>query len=94
VALPANALILPFIPATMILGFLTGFGGLLSPFLSAPFAFFAYFLLRYELGVVDFLASVPFASFSIPNFPLAFTLFIYAWFVYRLFGRSINKFFN
>ena len=32
VALPANALILPFIPFTMILGFLTGFVGLVSYF--------------------------------------------------------------
>ncbi|MEK7128613.1 MAG: ComEC/Rec2 family competence protein [Patescibacteria group bacterium] len=94
VALPANILILAFIPFTMGLGFLTGFIGLISYILAAPLGFISYIFLRYELGVISFFANMPFASFSIPNFPLLVILAIYAWFIYKLFGRSIKSFFT
>src|SRR6185295_15525305 len=50
VALPANILILPFIPFTMMLGFLTGFVGLISYILSVPVGFISYLFLHYELA--------------------------------------------
>src|SRR3989338_2505631 len=93
VALPANVLILPFIPMTMIFGFLTGFVGIVSPALSVPIGFISYLFLHYELGVINILYRFPFASFSIPSFPLVLTLLIYAYFIYKLFGRVIQKFF-
>ncbi|MFA6077201.1 MAG: ComEC/Rec2 family competence protein [Candidatus Paceibacterota bacterium] len=93
VALPANVLILPFISFTMALGFLTGFVGLISHMLAVPFGFISYLFLHYELGVIDFFSSLPFASFSIPNFPLILTILIYIYFIYRLFGRNIKSFF-
>ncbi len=93
VALPANFLVLPFIPFTMGLGFITGFVGLLFPFLSLLVGFVATLLLRYELGVIHLFSGLPFASFAIPNFPLMLTIIIYAYFVYKLFGRSIKKLF-
>lgn len=94
VALPANALILPFIPLTMLLGFITGFVGLLWYGLAVPAGYLSYLLLHYELGVIGFFSSMPFAAFAIPDFPLAATLLIYAYFVYILFGRSIKSFFS
>ncbi|MEK7459528.1 MAG: ComEC/Rec2 family competence protein, partial [Patescibacteria group bacterium] len=94
VAIPANILILPFIPFTMLLGFLTGFVGLISYFIAIPFGYISYLLLHYELGVIDILSSIPFASFSIPNFPFILVILIYAYFIYRLFGRDIKKFFT
>ena len=93
VALPANILILPFIPFTMLLGFLTGFGGVIWYILAVPFGFISYLFLHYELGVISFFSHVPFAAFSIPNFPLWITLLIYIYFIHRLFGRSIKIFF-
>jgi competence protein ComEC len=93
VALPANILILPFIPFTMFLGFLTSFLGLIWYGFSLPFGYLSYLILHYELSVVGFLSEVPFASFSIPDFPLLLVLIIYAYFVYRLFGKSIRSFF-
>lgn len=93
VALPANVLVLPFIPITMILGFLTGFTGIFSSFLAVPIGYVSYLFLHYELGVIDFFSNVPFATFSIPNFPIFLTLLIYTYFIYRLFGRSIKSFF-
>jgi len=92
-ALPANVLILPFIPLTMLFGFLTGFTGIIWYILSVPFGFISHLFLSYELFVVNFLANLPFSSFTISNFPLMITLAIYVYFICRLFGRSIKKFF-
>ena len=93
VALPANALILPFIPFTMILGFLTGFAGIISYMLAVPFGFVSYLLLHYKLSVISFFSHLPFAALSIPDFPFLITLLIYVYFVYKLFGKSIKRFF-
>ncbi|MEI8270926.1 MAG: ComEC/Rec2 family competence protein [bacterium] len=93
VALPANVLILPFIPLTMLLGFITGVLGLIWYVFAVPAGFLSFLFLHYELGVINFFASLPFASFAVPNFPLVITLAIYAYFIYRLFGKSIKKFF-
>lgn len=93
VALLANIMILPFIPLTMFLGFLTGFLGIFHYFLSVPFGYLSYLVLHYELSIIDFLAKIPFASITIPNFPLVLTLLIYIYFIYRLFGQNIKNFF-
>jgi len=93
VALPANVLILPFIPFTMLLGFITGFIGLIWYVFAVPFGYLSYLFLHYELGVISFFSHLPFAAFSIPDFPLVITLLIYAYFIYIIFGRSIKSFF-
>ncbi|MFA6301016.1 MAG: ComEC/Rec2 family competence protein [Candidatus Paceibacterota bacterium] len=93
VALPANVLILPFVPFTMMLGFVTGFLGLIWYVFAVPFGFISYLFLHYELGVVSFFSHLPFAALSFPNFPLWLTLIIYAYFIHRLFGRDIKDFF-
>ena len=94
VALPANMLILPFLPLTMLLGFFTGLFGIVSYALSVPFGIFSTLLLKYELWVVDFFAGFSFSSFVIPNFPLMATILIYIYFIYYLFWGSIKKFFS
>lgn len=88
VALPANILILPFVPLTMGLGFLTGFLGLFHYVFSIPLGFLAYFMLHYELSVIDFFASFPISALSFPDFPLSVTLLIYAYLAYKFFGIS------
>ncbi len=92
VALPANVLILPLIPFTMGFGFIAGFAGLIWYFASVPFGFMSYLLLHYEMSVVNFFARVPFASLSIPEFPLVLTMAVYAWFAYKLFGGNAKSF--
>ncbi len=92
VAIPANILILPLIPFTMVLGFITGFVGLISHILAVPFGFISYLFLHYELGVINFFANLPFAAFSFPDFPLILTILSYIYFIYRLFGRNIKSF--
>jgi competence protein ComEC len=93
VALPANILVLPFIPITMAFGFFTGLVGMIWYILAVPLGYLSYFLLHYELLVINFFSHLPFASLSIPNFPLILTVLIYLYFIYRLFGRNIKKFF-
>ncbi len=93
VALPANVLILPFIPFTMMLGFITGFVGLLWYGLAVPMGFISYLFLHYELSIINFFSSLPFAALSLPNFPLFLTILIYIYFSYRIFGRNIKNFF-
>jgi competence protein ComEC len=93
-ALPANILILPFIPITMLFGFLTGFAGLIWYVLAVPFALISKIILSYELLVINFLSNLSFSSFAIPNFPLIITMAIYCFFIYKLFGRDIKNFFT
>lgn len=94
VALPANVLILPLIPFTMLLGFLTGLLGMIYYVLAIPFGFISFLFLHYELSVIGILSHIPFAALSIPDFPLWLTISIYVYFLYRLFGRSLKKLFT
>lgn len=93
VALPANILVLPFISFTMAFGFLTGLLGFISSVIALPISFISFIFLHYELFVIDILSKFKFSTFVIPNFPLIFTILIYAYFIYRLFGTNIKKFF-
>ncbi len=94
VALPANILILPFIPFTMILGFITGFLAMIYYVFAIPVGYVSYLFLHYELSIISFFSNIPFASFTFPDFPLWLTILIYLYFVYRLFGGVIKKFFT
>lgn len=87
VALPANILVLPFIPLTMMLGFIVVFSGFLSGTLSLVFGFITSLFLKYELAIIHFFSSLPFASFMLPNFPLVLVILVYAGFVYFVFKK-------
>ncbi|MEX0934151.1 MAG: ComEC/Rec2 family competence protein [Candidatus Paceibacterota bacterium] len=90
VAVPVNLLILLFIPATMLFGFLTAFFGLFGALFSLPFAYISYALLAYELKVVDFFAGLPFASVSVPSFPLWLVFSFYAFYVWVIWRGRRN----
>jgi competence protein ComEC len=77
VAVFVNLLVLIFIPITMLLGLLTGVVGMVSLFLSLPFAYLTYFLLAYELKMVEIFSSLPFASINISYFPFWLMIFVY-----------------
>lgn len=64
VSLPVNILVLPLIPITMLMSFLTAVTGLLGRIFGLPFAFASQLLLTYELKVVDFFSGLSFAEFS------------------------------
>ncbi|OGN34323.1 MAG: hypothetical protein A3I39_01885 [Candidatus Yanofskybacteria bacterium RIFCSPLOWO2_02_FULL_47_9b] len=62
VALPANLLVLPLVPFTMLFGFLTGLGGLLLRPLGLLFGFFAWLLSVYQLAIIRWLGALSWAS--------------------------------
>lgn len=87
VSIPANILILFFIPIVMLLIFITGILGFISPLLSIPFGYFSYLILLYILSVIHYLSSLSFASVSILSFPLFLTILIYTfllWWVFKM----------
>ncbi len=86
VSLPANILILPLIPITMLFSFLVGILGFISPVVALPFAYIAHLLLLYILSVIYFFASLPFASVTIKSFPIFIVIIFYAiilWWVFK-----------
>lgn len=87
VSLPANILILPFIPATMFFSFITGAIGFISPFLSMPFALISDLLLSYILYIIHLFASLPFASINIKSLPLTLVIMIYLIILYLVFKK-------
>jgi len=89
VAVLVNLLVLMFIPVTMLFGFLAGMIGLISTWLSLPFSYLTYFLLSYELKVVELFADLPFASVKIPYFPFWLMLVVYGF--YFLFWTKFAK---
>lgn len=91
VALPVNLLILAFMPITMLLGFATAGLGIIWGALAIPFGWAGYALTQYELSVVQLFANLPFASFTIKNFPLILTIAIYIAFATIIFRLSNFK---
>ncbi len=85
VALPANLLVLAFVPLTMLLGFLTGIFGFLSVWISSFFGFLASGFLYYDLKVVEFFSSLPFASFEVAGFSLGLMVSCYAFYAAAIF---------
>ena len=91
VSLPANIFILPLIPITMFLIFITGVIGFLSVYISIPFAFLSHILLRYILAIIHFFAQLPFASFTIQSFPLVVTILLYLGILYWVFKNKTSR---
>jgi competence protein ComEC len=68
ISLLANVLILPVIPISMLLVFLTALGGFIIPQLSLVFAWLAHMTLAYEIELIKTLAAFPWASVSFDSF--------------------------
>lgn len=92
VSLPANILVLPFIPITMLMSFLAGIVGFISPILSLPFGYISEILLSYILSVIHIIASLPFASMNIQSFPLILTILIYLFLLWWTFRENKKQF--
>ncbi len=87
VALPANILVLAFIPATMLFGFITGALGFVWLPLSLPFAWLSWILLAYIINVSKFFANLPFSSVNISWFSFGIMILsyiiIFSWIIYQ-----------
>ncbi|MEX0909841.1 MAG: ComEC/Rec2 family competence protein [Candidatus Paceibacterota bacterium] len=80
VALPVNLLILPTVPLAMLLGFITGTLGVIqfvSVFLAPLFGVLAFFVLSYQLLIVDTFARIPFATTTLPPLSLSHVILLY-----------------
>ena len=64
VALLVNVIVLPVIPFTMLFGFITAVLGFIHHFVAFPFQIATYFLLQYELLIVDIFSKLTFATVS------------------------------
>lgn len=60
----ANVLIIPLIPFAMSLGFLIGFTGFIFAPIAKLFSFLVWFILAYQINIIEFLSSIPFASLN------------------------------
>ncbi len=68
IGMVVNILVLPIIPITMLVVFLTGATGFISLDMAQVFGWVAHLLLTYELHVVEWFARIPFASVTLPMF--------------------------
>jgi competence protein ComEC len=68
IGMVVNILVLPLIPITMLLVFLTGALGFISYPVSQFFGWGAHMLLNYELWMVEHFARMPFAALTFPQF--------------------------
>lgn len=89
VAVATNLLVLPMVPVAMLLTFLTGLVGFLSPILALPIAYAAHVSLTYILVVAQWFAALPFASFVVPAFPFRLVIVAYA-----VLGYAVWKYLN
>lgn len=86
IALPINLIILPFVPLTMLVGFIAGGLAFVSHLLALPVAIGAYGLLHGMLFLIVQSANIPYASLSITQMPILLVIGIYAiilWWVYK-----------
>jgi ComEC/Rec2-related protein len=70
----ANIMVLPFIPAAMMLSFIGAAAGYVSDIAGRIAAFPAYALMNFQIGTVKLISSVPFASVAIQSPAVKWTL--------------------
>ncbi|MBP6858384.1 MAG: ComEC/Rec2 family competence protein [Candidatus Pacebacteria bacterium] len=86
-----NILVLPIIPATMLVVFLAGAFGFIWMPLAQLFGWVSHLLLSYELFMVESFARVPYASLSVPIFSKWWVVGFYVVFGVVYFGRKFRK---
>lgn len=82
VSLPANIIILPFVPVAMLFGFLTGVFGIFSVWLGWGFGIVAWAVTTFQIKTVTFFADLSFSAVSISIEPItlgAIYLFIFTY---------------
>lgn len=90
VSLPANILVLPFMPLIMFFGFITGIGGMIFVPLGRAIGLFAWGLGAYQLEVIKWFSSLPFAAINISIHWITMFVF-YGIIVYGVWKTNKNK---
>ena len=88
IAIVVNMLVLPMVPTAMLLTFLTGLLGFFSLTLASIVGYLASLSLLYILVIAKWMAAVPFASVTVPQFSfvsvgLLYGLMLAGWFYYK-----------
>jgi len=92
-SVPANVLVLPFMPAVMLLGFVAGLLGVLSPVLGFVPALLAEALLKWTVFVATAVAAVPLGTMIVPEFSALVLCGAYvplAWFAVRQYQKTAS----
>ncbi len=88
VAIPANILIVPFVPLAMAWSMIAGLGGMIFgailPFGAIVLGLPAYLLTAFLIFVAQASAALPYASILLPAFPFILTLTAYAALAYAI----------
>lgn len=87
IGMVVNILVLPLVPLTMLMVFMTGILGLISPVLASLPAWFSHFLLSYELLMVNTFSKFPYAVFSIKAFSFWWVVGVYVVFAVIMIWR-------
>ncbi len=90
-AFPANFVVLPFVPLTMLLGFLTAVFGFVSRFIGLIPGIPTYTLLWWDLFIARLVSKLPYANIHLPYIPLSLVIIFYivaAFLVYRFHIRQ------
>lgn len=90
VSLPANTLILPFVPITMFLSFLGGLLGMIFLSLGKVFGWLSWLFLTYIIKIAQFFSHIPFASINFSPKNL-WWVFIYFGLIFLFFLRAKIK---
>lgn len=90
VFLPANALILPVVPFSMLLSFIAALVAIMVPSFALAFGFVAYLPLGWIIGVAEFFGTLPFATIAIPP-SLAWWVLGVLLLLYVIFGLRIAR---
>ena len=85
ITLPANLLILPIIPATMLFGFFGGVFSLLSVIIAYPLIFLSHLFLSYEIHTIHLLSQIPFAAVTISDAPALLIVLVYGAIIFWVF---------
>ncbi len=84
----ANLLVLPIIPLTMLLGFVTVMLAFIFTPLATVFAWLTFLPLKYETTIIDFLANLKFSSLEVLNFSWVWVI---VWYLVLLGVLYFNK---
>jgi competence protein ComEC len=88
VSLPANLLILPLMPLTMLAGAGLVLVHSISTLLAIPVSFLTYAILHYELWVTHTFAHLPFSAVEISRFPLSLAIALYILLLFWMFRKK------
>lgn len=88
---PANFIVLPFVPLTMLLGFFTAVLGFVSRFIGLIPGIPTYLFLSWDLFVAEIISKLPFATIRIPYIPFFLLILIYIIFGFFLYRFHMKK---